>query len=45
MYLQKKWYRVDESITDELIEPDITCKSEEALQVLVERLCGSILNE
>ena len=36
----KKWYRVDESITDELIEPDIACDSEEALQVLVEYLRG-----
>ena len=34
----KKWYRVDESITDELIEPDIACNREEALQVLVEQL-------
>lgn len=36
----KKWHRVDESITDELIEPDIACDSEEALQVLVEYLRG-----
>lgn len=34
----KKWYRVDETIADELIEPDIKCNSEEALQVLVEHL-------
>ncbi|MGN0142296.1 MAG: S41 family peptidase [Roseburia sp.] len=34
----KKWYRVDETITDELVEPDIECNSEDALQVLVEYL-------
>lgn len=34
----KKWYRVDETIKDEFIEPDIECDSEQALQVLVEYL-------
>lgn len=34
----KKWYRVDETITDELIEPDIKCNSEQAFQVLVDYL-------
>lgn len=34
----KKWYRVDETIADEFIEPDMECNSEEALQVLVEYL-------
>lgn len=34
----KKWYRVDETITDEFIKPDIECNSEDALQVLVEYL-------
>ena len=34
----KKWYRVDETISDELIEPDIECNSQDALQVLVEYL-------
>lgn len=33
-----KWYRVDETITDELIELDIKCNSEEALQTLIEYL-------
>lgn len=34
----KKWYRVDEAIKDEFIEPDIECSSEQALLVLLEYL-------
>lgn len=34
----KKWYRVDEENADDFIEPDLECKSEEALQVLLDYL-------
>lgn len=34
----KKWHRVDESIADDFIEPDIQCDSDRALEVLLEHL-------
>lgn len=34
----KKWYRIDKSNTDEFVEPNIKCKSEDALQTLIEHL-------
>lgn len=34
----KKWYRVDESIEDKFVEPDIRCDSERAQEVLLEYL-------
>ena len=34
----KKWYRVDETITDELIELDIKCNSEQVIRVLADYL-------
>lgn len=34
----KKWHRVDESIADEFVEPDIQCNSDKALEVLLEYL-------
>lgn len=34
----KKWYRIDKSNPDEFVEPDIKCKSEDALQTLIEHL-------
>lgn len=34
----KKWYRVDETIEDEFVEPDIQCDSDKALEVLLEYL-------
>lgn len=34
----KKWYRIDKSNHDEFVEPDIKCKSEDALQTLIEHL-------